>query len=409
MKSRILALKRQTLVALTVAAVALIGILAVGVGVVPASSGAAASEPPILIGEIAGTTGAYGSTGVAVVHGAQVAVAHLNANGGILGRKVELAWYDDNASATVSSEEFRRLITAGAVVIVGSPDTGPATVAESTRYKIPDVGIIDDGGPTIYTKGIDGPPSPWAWGFSINNYGMGQLSAEYALKHCPGGKFAILHDTTTYGLGLSQSAAQVYKAAGKQLSLNDSITENWSTGAVVDLTSEINKVKATGAKCVDVWLTPQDTAGFLQQANSLGDKFIVFGNDEVYATNTFVQLAGKLANGVISAEQATALKPNAVTDSFNKQFGAMFHPAKGYNTTYAQATYDAILIVAQAITKENSTGPSKIQYALNHTTNFPGATGVISFTPQQHQSMTAATMVLIQYNASTGTWNKLSM
>ena len=45
-----------------------------------------AEEKPILVGVIAGTTGAYGSTGVAVVNGAQMAADKLNAAGGILGR-----------------------------------------------------------------------------------------------------------------------------------------------------------------------------------------------------------------------------------------------------------------------------------------------------------------------------------
>jgi len=48
------------------------------------------NQSPILIGLIAGTTGAYGSTGVAVVNGAQVAVDKINASGGVLGRQLKL-------------------------------------------------------------------------------------------------------------------------------------------------------------------------------------------------------------------------------------------------------------------------------------------------------------------------------
>ena len=95
------------------------------------SGNGSGSNKPILIGEVAGTTGAYGTTGQAMVNGAKMAVAYLNAHGGIMGRKVQLQYYNDNASATVAAQEFDRLVSAGAVAITGSGDTGPAIAAEA--------------------------------------------------------------------------------------------------------------------------------------------------------------------------------------------------------------------------------------------------------------------------------------
>ena len=64
----------------------------------------------ILVGLIAGTTGAYGSTGVATVNGATLAVEKINAAGGVLGRKIKLESYNDNASATLSGQFFAKLV-----------------------------------------------------------------------------------------------------------------------------------------------------------------------------------------------------------------------------------------------------------------------------------------------------------
>src|SRR5215831_826545 len=86
---------------------------------------AMADDKPILIGLIAGTTGAYGSTGVAVVNGAQLAVDKINAAGGVLGRQLKLDANNDDASATLSGQLFAKLVSAGALAIAGSPDTGP--------------------------------------------------------------------------------------------------------------------------------------------------------------------------------------------------------------------------------------------------------------------------------------------
>ena len=63
------------------------GLIATTFGLSAVSAGA--SSKPIVIGAIAGTTGAYGSTGVAVINGTEMAVAKINASGGVLGRQLQ--------------------------------------------------------------------------------------------------------------------------------------------------------------------------------------------------------------------------------------------------------------------------------------------------------------------------------
>ena len=65
-----------------------------------------------------------------MVNGAKMAVADLNAKGGALGKKFTLQSYNDQASATLSSQLFQRLVSAGAVAIAGSGDTGPCDVGD---------------------------------------------------------------------------------------------------------------------------------------------------------------------------------------------------------------------------------------------------------------------------------------
>src|ERR1700678_4137302 len=96
---------------------------------------ALAVDQPYLIGLIAGTTGAYGSTGVATVNGAQMAVDKINASGGVLGHQLKLDPHNDDASATVSGQLYEKLIAAGAIAIAGSPDTGPVTAQLAIRHK----------------------------------------------------------------------------------------------------------------------------------------------------------------------------------------------------------------------------------------------------------------------------------
>jgi branched-chain amino acid transport system substrate-binding protein len=380
------------------AVVAALGVTVAALAAAAAST-AASSGGTILIGSIAGTTGAYGTTGTAMVNGAKLAIDDLNAKGGALGKKFTLQSYNDQASATLSSQLFRRLVSAGAIAIAGSGDTGPATSAMADRLKVPNVGAVDDAGLTIYPDGPAKPPLEWVWSWGLNTFAYGGIDAAYALKHCKG--LAVLHDPASYGEGGNAGIKLVYDKAGKKLALDDVISEDWSTGATVGLTNEINKIKKSGADCVVVWLTQQDTARFVQTLKSSGTKLTVLGNDEMNADNTFASLAGKDANGAIGAMLTTEYKPTPALTSFRKRYKARFHVEA---TPFAVANYDAIMLVGQLVKKIKSTDPSKLKDALNSVSNYKGLQGTVSFSSQNHATITQKQLTLTRYDFATKKW-----
>jgi len=363
---------------------------------------AGASAKPILIGGIGGSTGAYGTTGVATDYGAELAVDQINAQGGLLGRRVVFTFYNDGASATVSAQRFKELVSNGAVAIDGSPDTGPVTAALADQYHIPVVGVDDDAGLTIYPHGPSKPPLPWVWATSLNTFAYGNKVAEYALSHwnsCHG--LALLHDPESYGLGGEAGILQVLTPAHKKLAVDDAITEDWSTGATVGLESEITKIKNSGARCVEVWLTPQDAATFMETMHTMGDNFTVLGNDEMDSDPTFSNLARKAGNGAIAPILTAVLHPDAALEAFNKEYKAKFHIAA---TEFSYASYDGIMILAKAIKVAKSTDATAIKNALNNLKGFNTLMGVVNFSPQQHATVTTKQLTMVRYDFSTNSW-----
>lgn len=360
-------------------------------------SPAGASSAPIVIGAIAGTTGAYGSTGVAVINGTEMAVDKVNAAGGVMGRQLKLVWGNDGASATTSSLDFKKFVSEGAIAMLGSPDTATTTVALADQMKIPDLGAIDDGGPAIYPNGPKKPPAPWAWSNSLNTYAWGQAVGEYAMKSCPSG-LAVLHDPTFYGLG---GLAGIEESYTKKLKLDDAISEDWSSGSTQSLDSEIASIKSSGADCVDVWLTPQDEAAFVNEMHSLGDHFTVLGNDETSADSTFAGLAGANANGVLSAELTASYAPNAAVKAFAAAYLKRFHIA---TTPFAELSYDAVFMLAKAIEAGHSTSATSIQAQLNKIHGYVGLTGTLSFTKQVHVTINASQLTLVRYDTAKKAW-----
>jgi ABC-type branched-subunit amino acid transport system substrate-binding protein len=364
-----------------------------------ASGGSGGGSGPILIGEVAGTTGAYGTTGQAMVNGAKMAVAYLNAHGGVMGRKFQLQSYNDNASATLAAQEFDRLVSAGAVAITGSGDTGPAIAAEADRRQVPAIGVVDDGGLTVYPDGPDTAPLPWVFDLGLNTFAWGGKIGSQALAHCKG--LAVLHDPTTYGEGGEQGIKSVYDAAGKKLAFDDAITENWASGATVSLTSEINQIKSAGADCVDVWLTPQDQAAFVQAAHNQGANFTIFGNDETDSDATYTDLAKGLADGTISALLTTEVHQNPALKAFQARYQGEFSTP---STPFAEATYDSILMLKQAIESAKSTSPKAVRDAFNHISGFQGLTGTLSFSQGKHTTINADQLTLVKYDAAAQQW-----
>jgi ABC-type branched-subunit amino acid transport system substrate-binding protein len=359
-----------------------------------------ADEKPILVGLIAGTTGAYGSTGVAVVNGAQLAVDKINAAGGVMGRQIKLDPHNDNASATLSGQLFAKMVSSGAVAIAGSPDTGPVTAELAIRYKIPTIGVVDDGGLTVYKDGPTSKPNPWVFDFGLNTFAWGEKIGEYALKHCPDG-LAVLHDPSTYGEGGNFGIKLAYEKAGQKIAMDETITENWSTGATAALMPQATALKAKGIKCVDVWLTPQDQAAFVQDLHSLGYQAMVFGNDETNADDTYSKLAGDLADGTISATLTSGLHPSPELQAFRDEYKKKFNVE---STPFAETSYDSIMMLAQVITNAKSTKPADLQKEFNNTSGFKGITGDLGFTEQAHITITPDQITLVKYDAASKTW-----
>jgi branched-chain amino acid transport system substrate-binding protein len=84
-------------------------------------------ESPIKIGMHDPLTGTYAAEGDSEVRGAKLALAEVNAKGGILGRRVELVVEDDNANAGLAAQKAHKLIEKdGCPMIMGAVSSATA-------------------------------------------------------------------------------------------------------------------------------------------------------------------------------------------------------------------------------------------------------------------------------------------
>lgn len=368
--------------------------------------GGGASDDAIVIGGIAGTTGAYGAVGIAVINGTQMAVDEINKAGGIDGRQIKFVWDDDAADATKSSQLFQQFVSDGAVAILGSPDTGPTTAALGDQMQIPVLGAVDDGGLTVYPNGPEEPPFAWTFSTSLNTFAWGGKLADWSVDNCPNG-LAMLHDPTTYGLGGLAGFQMAFEESGHDFVYVESITENWGSGATVNLDAEIQKIVDSGASCVEVWLTPGDEAAFVQEIASLGiTGLTVLGNDVTNADATFTDLAGPEGDGMISALLTSDVHPNDRLVEWQQQYRDLFDGLEP--GPFAELSYDAVYILKQVIEDGGgATDPESIRAGLNKLTDFEGLTGSLSFTEQIHTTINKEQLTMVKWNYATKTWEPM--
>lgn len=403
-------LKKLLVAAASVALLAGSAVGIAGIGAAQASASGTSLKGKILVGSIMPLTGAYATTGIAADNSAKLAVDYVNSHGGVLGKKLVIDYSNDGADSTTSALLFKKYVSEGAVMILGSGDTASTTVAEADTLKEPDLGLIDDGGSSIYPNGPNKAPYPWAWSTSLNGYAVGAALGAYASKSCSNGLY-VIHDNTYYGEGGLAGIETVIP--GSKLKGNDSINENWSSSepASTTLQTEVGNVIASKASCVDVWLTPQDQATFVELLNTAGgDSITVLGNDETNSDDTFSSLATNAVLSkmkVISANLKTAQNPDAAVKAYEALYQKTYHIAP---TVWGEIQYDAVMILAKVINAAKSTKNTAIAAQLNKLANYPGLTGTLSFTKMVHTSINGPQFVPVEYDGSGSsltTWNEV--
>jgi len=113
--------------------------------------------PPITIGVSVQTTGDFSSDGVPTEQGYELWADVVNAHGGLLGRKVDFTFVNDNSDPTQTVTNYTNLITNDHVDLVFGPFssllTAPAeVVVHRYGYAFPEP---SGGAPAVFTHGFD--------------------------------------------------------------------------------------------------------------------------------------------------------------------------------------------------------------------------------------------------------------
>jgi branched-chain amino acid transport system substrate-binding protein len=248
-----------------VAAVALAGLaLAATAGASPDADPGVTSTTVLLGGTVplTGEAAAFGSVGP----GAKAYFDHVNARGGVHGRKIEYRYYDDAYNPAQTVQHTRRLVEQDKVFALFN-SVGTANNLAVRDYlnaqKVPQL-FAGDGSQSI---GREFARYPWTMGFLQSYRGEGDVYGRSLAKTSPRARIAVLYENTELGLDMLTGLTRAIAGKGPRVVAKQSYE---FTGA--DVSSQVGLLKASGADTLMLFATPKFFLNAIRAAHNLGWK-----------------------------------------------------------------------------------------------------------------------------------------
>lgn len=312
-------------------------------------------------------SGGSAPMGVSARDGSKLAIAEINAAGGIdVGGKklkIEIIERDDEAKndrgALIAQELASMPDLSG---VIGSVNTG--VVMAGDKY-LQEKGITKIICPAAGSKSMtqwataDGPKQLSIFRFAAHDGIQAAMVVEEAINRKLL-KVALIHDDTNYGVsGRDDLLAQIKKQGDKLQVLT---VEKFKIGDK-DMTAQLLKAKALGAQAVLIWGIGPELAAVSNGMAKIGLKVPLIGGWTLSMSN-YIDNAGANANGTLMPQTFIELpispRAKAFIDAYHKAYGVTRIPSP----VSAAQGYDAVLLFAAAVKQARSTDSLKIRDAL---------------------------------------------
>jgi branched-chain amino acid transport system substrate-binding protein len=336
---------------------------AIVAGVAVGFSMSAMAAEAIKIGVAGPFTGGSAPMGVSMRDGVKLAVAEINAKGGVLGRPLQIVERDDEAKNERGVQIAQELINKEKVVAtVGYINTGVALASQRfyQEAKIPVMNNVATG--SIITQQFAKDPENYIFRNAANDQIQSAMIVQEAIDRRHFKKVAILADSTNYGqLGREDLEKALEKKGIKAVAVEKYNLKD------VDMTSQLLKAKQAGAEVVLTYGIGPELAQIANGMEKLGWKVPLIGSWTLSMGN-FIDNAGKNGDGTrmpqTFIQDPNTPKRKAFIDAYVKAYsppgGRMPSPVS------AAQGYDSIYLLAAAMKQAGSTDGPKVKAALEN-------------------------------------------
>jgi branched-chain amino acid transport system substrate-binding protein len=347
---------------------------------------AAAAEDPIKIGfpmPLSGPTAVYG---VPINKGAEMAVADINAKGGVLGRKLELIPRDSKANADEAVRIAREMIIKDNVDFLSGTLTSAEAPAVSTIAKENKVVFV---APTAKTMLLTAPQNlhPYVFRIASNTLIEGRTGATLMAKWQDVRKVATIAPDYAYGRDAVGAFVEYIKKLRPDIEIVD---QEWPKLGEPDFTAFITAQMGKKPDAVFCDVFGGDFASLVKQATPLGyfkaiQSRLVDGG-EIGTVDLAQSLGADYPYGIIS----DAYDPVVWGEGEPAEHQAYVEHLKAtmkneYGSGWAIVGYQSIVAIAEGVKKAGGTDSDKVAKALEGLT-FDTPVGKRTFNAKTHET-----------------------
>ncbi len=320
-----------------------------------------------MVYELTGNTASYGTS---AANGANLAFKEINANGGVLGKKLEIITADNKGEPSESANAMTKVITQDRVVAVtgftvSSCGIAGSVVAEDNKIPFVAAATVN---PKVTVDEATGKVKDYTFRACFIDSFQGTVGANFAWNSLKTKKAAIMVDNSSdYSKGLAKVFKSVYTERGGQI-----VSEEAYLQKDQDFKATLTTIKAQNPEIIYIPGYYEDVGKIVKQARELGITIPILGGD-AWDSPRLAELGGAQAlnntyfTNFYSVEDKNPVS-NSFVEAYQKEYGQV-------PDSMAAMGYDAARLLVDAIKRANSTDANKIREALAATKNFPSVSG----------------------------------
>ncbi|TAK82062.1 MAG: hypothetical protein EPO20_23595 [Betaproteobacteria bacterium] len=348
-----------------------IAVLAAGLFVVPGAA-QAQGKPPYVLGAVLSLSGPVAPNGVPTKDGIEVAVAEINARGGVNGRQLQVLIEDDQSKPDQAVILASKLITENGVhMILGASfgSTANALAAVVEKHRVVQLS------PTAWTK-QDLRLLPYTFYFLADFESVVDRMLAYMTKDLHVKRVGMLRLSREYGQIGSESFQKLKGKYGVEIA-----REERGNDGDTDFTPQLTNIRAANPQVLVSWFANPAGAISVKNARLLGINVPIIGPVSM-ATKPMITTAGPAAKGVILQSFIAADDPLPR----QKHFVELFRSKRNkLPEVFESVGYDMVSVAATALAKAgNDADSDKLRQALE-TVRYDGAAAILRYSKSVHE------------------------
>ncbi len=353
------------------------------------SATAYSEEQIVKIGHVGPLSGQIAHLGKDNENGARMAIDVLNTKAiSIAGKKIKfvLVPEDDGANPQQATTVAQKLVDNKVNGVIGHLNSG-TTIPASKIYNDAGIPQISPSAtnPKYTRQGYKG-----AFRVVANDGQLGGALGRYAANTLKVKNIAIIDDRTAYGQGVADEFAKVAKATGVKV-----VSRQYTNDKEVNFGSILTTIKGKNPELIFFGGMDAVAGPMLRQMHQLGLPAKFMGGDGICTEQLPSLSGGGMTDGQVICAEAGGVEEKdkkAVADfraAYQKKFGVDVK-------LYAPYVYDAVMMMAGAMQKANSTEPARYLPELAKL-KYKGVTGQIEF--DAYGDVKNGTLTLYTYKA----------